>query len=297
MKANNSIVETGLAGNNGKTKKTINVKKSLAKFAVYFFLILVAFTCLLPFYSMMVTSSHANSDIARKLLLVPGREFVENYKRLIDTVPIWRGFANTIFITVSSTVLSLYFSALAGYGFSKYNYKGKNILFMAVLGTMMIPGQLGIIGFFKLMDTFNMLNTYWPIILPSISNAFGIFFMKQMCDSSIPTEILESGRIDGCGELKIFHRLVLPLLMPSLATLGIFSFIGKWNDFLTPMIILFDNELQPLPVMIAMVKSQFSTDFGAMYVGIVISVIPILIFFSIVSKKIISGVTAGALKG
>lgn len=297
MKANDSVVEKSISFSKRKTKKEFNAKIFLGKFAVYFLLIAVAFTCLLPFYSMMVTSSHANSDIARKLLLVPGGEFIENYKRLIDTVPIWRGFANTVIITVTSTVLSLYFSALAGYGFSKYNFKYKNILFIAVLGTMMIPGQLGIIGFFKLMDSFQMLNTYWPLILPSISNAFGIFFMKQMCDSSIPTEILESGRIDGCGELKIFHRLVLPLLMPSLATLGIFSFIGKWNDFLTPMIVLFDNELQPLPVMIAMVKSQFSTDFGAMYVGIVISVIPILIFFSIVSKKIISGVTAGALKG
>ncbi|PGY15125.1 carbohydrate ABC transporter permease [Bacillus sp. AFS031507] len=297
MKASNSIADNSISLGKSKTIKERKIKKLLGKFAIYIFLIIVALTCLLPFYSMMITSTHANSDIARKLLLLPGTEFMNNYNRLLDTVPIWRGFVNSVFITVTSTILSLYFSALAGYGFSKFNYKGKNILFMAVLGTMMIPGQLGIIGFFKLMDTFNMLNTYWPIILPSISNAFGIFFMKQMCDSSVPTEILESGRIDGCGELKIFHRLVLPLLMPAVATLGIFSFIGKWNDFLTPMIILFDNELQPLPVMIASVKSQFSTDFGAMYVGIVISVIPILIFFSIVSKKIISGVTAGALKG
>ncbi|MFP5112884.1 carbohydrate ABC transporter permease [Bacillaceae bacterium C204] len=297
MKATNGIVDNNISVQKVKTKKEISISKSLGKFAVYFFLLLVAITCLLPFYSMMVTSTHANSDIARKLLLLPGSEFIENYHRLMDTVPIWRGFANTLFITITSTALNLYFSALAGYGFSKFDYKGKNILFLAVLGTMMIPGQLGIIGFFKLMDSFHMLNTYWPLILPSISNAFGIFFMKQMCDSSIPTEILESGRIDGCGEIKIFHRLVLPLLMPAVATLGIFSFIGKWNDFLTPMIILFDNELQTLPVMIASVKSQFSTDFGAMYVGIVISVIPILIFFSIVSKKIISGVTAGALKG
>jgi multiple sugar transport system permease protein len=297
MKASNSIADNSISLGKSKTIKERNIRKLLGKFAIYAFLIIVALTCLLPFYSMMITSTHANSDIARKLLLLPGTEFMNNYNRLLDTVPIWRGFVNSVFITVTSTILSLYFSALAGYGFSKFNYKGKNILFMAVLGTMMIPGQLGIIGFFKLMDSFNMLNTYWPIILPSISNAFGIFFMKQMCDSSVPTEILESGRIDGCGELKIFHRLVLPLLMPAVATLGIFSFIGKWNDFLTPMIILFDNDLQPLPVMIASVKSQFSTDFGAMYVGIVISVIPILIFFSIVSKKIISGVTAGALKG
>jgi multiple sugar transport system permease protein len=246
---------------------------------------------------MIITSTHTNSDIARKLLLVPGSEFVNNYSRMMDTVNIWRGFVNSLLIAVTSTVLTLYFSALAGYGFSKYQFRGKNILFLIVLGTMMIPGQLGIIGFFKLMDIFHMLNTYWPIILPSISNAFGIFFMKQISDSTVPMEIIESGRIDGSGELNTFHRLVIPLLIPAIATLGIFSFIGKWNDFLTPMIILFDNELQPLTVMIASIKSQFSSDFGAQYVGIVISVVPILIFFSIASKKIISGVTAGALKG
>ncbi|MDN4072989.1 carbohydrate ABC transporter permease [Fictibacillus terranigra] len=281
---------------NGR-RKIFKFKPTLGKILIYFILILIAVICLLPFYSMMITSTHTNSEISRKLLLTPGTEFMNNYERLIHTVPIWRGFINSLFITITSTALNLYFSALAGYGFSKFDFKGRNILFLCVLGTMMIPSQLGIIGFFKLMNSFHMLNTYWPIILPSISNAFGIFFMKQMADSSVPKEILEAGRIDGCSEVGIFHKLVLPMLMPAVATLGIFSFIGKWNDFLTPMIILFDNDLQPLPVMIASVKSQFSTDFGAMYVGIVISVIPILIFFSIISKKIISGVTTGALKG
>jgi multiple sugar transport system permease protein len=269
----------------------------LLRIVMYVVLVVIACSCIVPFYSMLVTSTHTNSDIARRLLLVPGSEFLNNYHRLIDTVNIWRGFINSLFIASTSTALTLYFSALAGYGFSKYNFKGRNVLFLFVLGTMMIPGQLGIIGFFKLMDHFSMLNTYWPIILPSISDAFGIFFMKQMLDSSVPTEIIESGRMDGSGEWNTFHRLVLPLLIPPLATLGIFGFIGKWNDFLTPMIILFDNELQPIPVMIASVKSQFSSDFGAQYVGIVISVAPILAFFSIASKKIISGVTAGALKG
>ena len=122
-----------------------------------------------------MTSTHANSDIARRLLVVPGDQFLVNYERLIDTVHIWRGFANSIIISVVSTAIGLYFAALGGYGFAKYNFKHKNILFVAVLGTMMIPGQLGIIGFYKLMDTFNMLNTYWPLILPSISSAFGIF--------------------------------------------------------------------------------------------------------------------------
>ncbi|WJH34705.1 carbohydrate ABC transporter permease [Paenibacillus sp. CC-CFT747] len=147
------------------------------------------------------------------------------------------------------------------------------------------------------MDFFHLLNTYWPLILPSVASAFGIFFMKQFADSSISTELIEAGRIDGCGEWQIYHRLVLPLLVPAIATLGIFTFIGNWNEFLNPMIILFDNEKQPLPVMIASVRSQFFSDFGAQYVGIVISIMPVLVFFSAASKRIISGVTAGALKG
>ncbi|TCN01870.1 carbohydrate ABC transporter membrane protein 2 (CUT1 family) [Paenibacillus sp. BK033] len=282
---------------NEASRGPIRFGSIIAKTVMYLFLILVALTCLVPFYSMFITSTHANSDIARSLLFWPGDQFMDNYDRLISTVHIWRGFANTIFITVTFTCLNLYFAALAGYGFSKYNFRFRGGLFLFVLGTMMIPGQLGIIGFYKLMNALHMLNTYWPLILTGIRDAFGIFLLKQIADSSVPNEIIESGRIDGYGELRIFHKLILPLMAPGLATLGIFSFIGKWNDFLTPMIILFNNDLQTLPVMIASVKSQFSSDFGAQYVGIVISVVPILVFFSFMSKRIISGVAAGAVKG
>ncbi|MDD9267370.1 carbohydrate ABC transporter permease [Paenibacillus sp. GCM10023248] len=281
----------------GTEKKAFDFPIFALKVIIYAVLILIALTCLLPFYSMLITSTHTNSDIARKLLLLPGNQFFANYERLMDTVNIWRGLANTVFITVTATIINVYFASLAGYGFSKYNFKYKGVLFMITLGTMMIPGQLGIIGFYKLMDVFHMLNTYYPLLLTSLYNAFGIFLVKQFADSSVPTEIIESGRIDGYGEVQIFHRIILPLMSPALATLAIFAFIGKWNDFLVPMIILFDGDMQTLPVMIASVKSQFSSDFGAQYVGIVISVIPILVFFSFMSKRIISGVAAGAVKG
>ncbi|MBW7454063.1 carbohydrate ABC transporter permease [Paenibacillus sepulcri] len=272
-------------------------KTKISSWFLYILLVVVALVCLVPFYSMIITSTHSNSEIARELLLLPGDQLADNYNRLVASVNIWRGFANTVFITVTSTIINVYFAALAGYGFSKYNFRFKNALFLFVLGTMMIPGQLGIIGFYKLMDTLHMLNTYWPLLLQSLYNAFGIFLMRQFADNSVPTEIIESARVDGYGELQIFHRIILSLMGPALATLAIFSFIGKWNDFLTPMIVLFDGDLQTLPVMIASVKSQFSSDFGAQYVGIVISVVPLLIFFSIMSKKIISGVAAGAVKG
>lgn len=278
-------------------RKRLSFGALLGRTLIYLFLICVAATCVIPFYSMIISATHANSEIARKLLFWPGTELLENYSRLINSVNIWRGFLNTVFITATFTVINVYFAALGGYGFSKYNFRYRNGLFLFVLGTMMIPGQLGIIGFYKLMNAFHMLNTYWPLILTGIRDAFGIFLMKQIIDSSVPNEIIESGRMDGCGELHIFHRLVFPLIGPGLVTLAIFTFIGKWNDFLTPMIILFDNDLQTLPVMIASLKSQFSSDFGAQYVGIAISIVPILVFFSVMSRRIISGVAAGAVKG
>jgi len=264
---------------------------------IYALLVVVAAVCLLPFYSMMVAATYDSNAIASRLLLLPGGALADNYTRLIGIINIWWGFLHSLFIAVASTSLSLYFSALAGFGFSKYPFKGKGPLFAFVLVTMMIPGQLGIIGFFNLMSTMGLLNTYWPLIVPSIANAFGIFFFKQICDAALPTELLEAARIDGAGELRIFHWLALPLLMPSLATLGIFTFIGSWNSFLTPLIIIFDNEKQTLPVMVAMTQGQFSTDYGAQYVGVLISVVPILIVFSLASRRIISGVTVGALKG
>jgi multiple sugar transport system permease protein len=278
-------------------KKAFQLDWFILKIIIYVVLMAIALTCLLPFYSMIITSTHTNSDIARKLLIVPGDQFFVNYHRLIETVNIWRGLGNTLFITITATLINVYFAALAGYGFSKYNFRYKGVLFMITLGTMMIPGQLGIIGFYKLMDVFHMLNTYYPLLLTSVYNAFGIFLVKQFADTSVPTEIIESGRIDGYGEMQLFHRIILPLMSPALATLAIFAFIGKWNDFLVPMIILFDADMQTLPVMIASVKSQFSSDFGAQYVGIVISVVPILVFFSFMSKRIINGVAAGAVKG
>jgi multiple sugar transport system permease protein len=273
------------------------LQRYLARTLIYALLILLTALCVLPFYSMVIASTHSDTVISTQLNLTPGARFWSNYGRLMERVNIWRGFLNSSVITVSATTLVLYFSALCAFGFSKYTFRGSGLLFSFVLATLMIPGQLGIVGFFKMMEVFRLLNTYWPLILPSVANAFGIFFLKQICDSSVPDELLDAGRIDGAGELQLFHRVVFPLLVPAVATLGIFTFIGKWNEFFMPLIILFDNEKQPLPVMIAYTRGQYATEYGAQYVGIVLSVIPILLVFSFASKRIISGVTVGALKG
>lgn len=269
----------------------------LTKCAIYTLLIGLALLCLIPFYSMIIASTHDSNAIASRLLLLPSDQFTTNYNQLIDIVNIWWGFLHSLYITATSVVLALYFSALAAYGFAKYAFRFRTILFAFVLATMMIPGQLGIIGFFRFMGTLDLLNTYWPLILPSVANAFAIFFLRQVCDSSVPDELLEAARLDGASEFAIFHRMVLPLLGPSIAALAIFLFISKWNSFLEPLIIIFNDEKQTLPVMVALTKGQFRTDYGAQYVGVVVSVIPIVVIFALASRRIISGVTVGALKG
>jgi multiple sugar transport system permease protein len=264
---------------------------------LHLLLIALAVTCIVPFYSMVVDATHGSIEIASGLQLLPGTQFLANYNRLMGVINIWDGFLHSLLIAVTGTAASLYFSALAGFGFSKYRFKGSGPLFGIVLATMMIPGQLGIVGFFKLISSFHLLNTYWPLIVPSIANAFAIFFLRQICEATVPDELLEAARIDGAGELRIFHTIVLPLLVPALATLAVFLFISKWNSFLEPLILIFDNSKQTLPVMVAMTKGQFTTDYGAQYVGVVISVVPVLLLFAAASRRVISGITIGAVKG
>lgn len=269
----------------------------MGSWAIYAFLIVLTVICLLPFYSMIMSSTHPNWAIASQMNLLPGRSFLSNYRQLMGTINIWRGFLNDLIIASSATALTIYGSALTAYGFAKYKFPGKPILFACVLGSMMIPGSLGIVGFFRLMRTLHMLNTYWPLIIPAFASAFNTFFIRQNCHASVPDELIEAARMDGASELYIFHRIALPLLRPILSALSIFSFIGAWNSYMLPLIILFNNNLQPLPVMVAMAQGSFFSNYGAQYVGIVISVVPIIIVFALLSRKIIGSLAVGSLKG
>lgn len=278
------------------THSGARLHEAVVRTVIYALMLLLAATCILPFYSMIMSATHTNAAIRLRVLLWPGSQLERNYLRLIENMPIWRGFANSLLVASVSTVLSLYFSAAAAYAFSRLNFPTKKFFYGFIIVSLMVPGQLGIIGFFRLMASFQLLDTYVPLIVPSISNAFGVFFLTQNADAAIPMAVIESGRMDGCREYRIFNRLALPMLTPALATLGIFHFIGKWNSFLIPMIVIFDMVKMTLPVMIAGIRSQFAADYGAQYVGIAISVVPILLLFSFTSRWLIKGISAGALK-
>lgn len=264
---------------------------------IHVFLILLAVICIVPFYIMIVYGTHTNADIASKFIFLPGEALIDNYQYMTENINIWRGFLNSLIIAGCSTALTLYFGALNAYGFAKYKFRGNKVLFWFVLATMMVPQQLGLVGTFRIMYILNLLDTHAALILPAAANAFAVFFVKQFIDGTIPDEVIESARVDGASEFKTFHRIILPMLTPALAALGIFTFIGSWNNFIGPLVLLFSNEKYPLPLLVQLLQGYYGTNYGVQYLGVALSVLPIVIVFAIFSKRIIGSVAIGAVKG
>lgn len=281
---------------NAKVKKRFRAGAFFGRFFLYLFLILLAIICFTPFYIMIINATRPSFEIMKGLSLIPGSNIVQNYKNLMVATPIWRGFLNSLIIAISSTILSGYFGALTAYAFSKFRFKGNKVLFWFVLGTMMIPLQLGLIGYYMLCIKLHLINTYWALILPTIANAATVFFLKMYMDANVDIALLEAARIDGGGEFYIFNRVVIPIAMPAIATMSILNFIFSWNNYMSPLVLLLDKEKFTLPIWIALVKGTYKQDFGAQYLAVAISIVPIIIAFMFFSRYIISGITAGALK-
>lgn len=268
------------------------------KILAYTFALIIAFLAFFPFYTMVISATHDNYRITTQVNVLPGPNLVNNYNRLVKNLNIWRGFLNSAFVATCSTLLNLYFSALTAYAFSKFEFKGRNALFAIVLVTMMIPGQLGIIGFYKEVSDLKLLNSYIPLIIPSIASCFSVFFFKQYLDGGLPNEMIEAAIVDGCGEFRLFNRIVLPIMTPALATEGVLGFIGSWNSYMMPLIILNEGKKLTLPVLIATVRSSYGSDYGAQYIGILISVFPLLVIFSLASRIIMDKISvSAAIKG
>ena len=270
------------------------MKRFIARFIAYVFAFGIAVTAFYPFFVMIISSTHDSYDIVARANVLPGTHFAENYARLTQNIDLYRGIANSLFLAVVVTAVQCYFTVLAAYGFSKFEFKGKNFLFSVVMVAMMLPGQLGIIGFYKEIQAMNLLNSYIPLVIPTIANCFAVFFYKQFMDGAIPNELLEAAVMDGCGELKMYHRIVLPLMLPALVTQGVMTFIGSWNSYLNPLIILNDKEKFTLPLMIATVRDSTHADYGAQYVGMLVSVIPMVIVFCFASRVIMEKISIGA---
>lgn len=277
-----------------RSAKSAILKKKLTHALAFLFCITVAVTAFYPFFVMVISSSHDNFNIVSKINVLPGDNLAANYERLTRNIDIGVGIRNSIFLSAATTLVETYFAVMTAYAFSKFHFKGRNFLFGVVLVFMMLPGQLGIIGFYKEVQAMHLINSYIPLIIPSIANCFAVFFYKQYMDTALPTELIEAAIMDGCKEIQIFHRLVLPLMKPAMVTQGVLTFIGTWNSYLNPLILLNDKAKFTLPLMIATVRDATHADYGAQYLGMVISVIPTVVIYCFGSKTIMEKITVGA---
>jgi multiple sugar transport system permease protein len=274
--------------------QSFNISRKL----IYLLLIVITIISIIPFYMMIINATRSNSEILLQgFTFFPGDSLVENYTKMMSYFNIWLGFKNSAMISVAVTILSAYFSALTAFGFAIYKFKGRDIIFISILVMMMIPGQLGLIGFYELNKALGTLDSYIPLIIPAIASPFTVFFLRQYLISTLHPALLESARIDGAGEFRIFHKIALPIMMPAIATMSIFTFIGSWNSYIVPLVVLFSPEKYTLPVLMGFLKgSQVAENLGSMYLGIAISVVPIMVTFLIFSKYIISSISAGGVK-
>ena len=275
----------------------LKTRNTIVKSIIYIVLVLMAIVCFIPFLMMLVNATRSNEAILSGFTLIPGSSLVENYTTMMEYVNIWSGFKNSLIISVLTTLLSGYFSALTAYGFAFYTFKGKNFLFVFMLVMMMVPGQLGLIGFYELSKNLGILDSFIPLIVPAIASPFVVFFLRQYIQTTLHPSLIEAARIDGASEFKIFHTVAIPIMMPAVATMSIFTFIGSWNNYIMPLVILFSPEKYTLPVLMGFLKgSQVAQNLGSMYLGIAISVVPIMIAFLFLSKYIVNSISAGSIK-
>ena len=270
----------------------------LQRLVAYLIVGVGALLMLAPFYFMFVFATHTRSNI---FSLPPplwfGDALLLNFKLLHENVPLfWRNFGYSVYIGLMATALSLFFCSLAGYAFSMYEFRFKKAAFAVVMATMLLPPFLGMIPTFMVMDFLGWLNQPRALYLPGAAGAFGIFLMRQYIGSAIPKELVEAARMDGCGEFRIYWNIVLPLCTPALGTLGLISFIASWNNFLGPLIVMREMESYTLPLALRAMQSPVNTEWGAVMAGSAVAVLPLLTLFVLSSRRLIDGLTAGAVK-
>lgn len=269
----------------------------LAPWAAYAIVGVGALIMLAPFYFMFVFATHSRVEI---FSLPPpvwfGDDFLANLKILTERLPFWRNLGWSLYVAIASTALTLLFCSMGGYAFALFEFRFKTALFGFVMGTMLLPTFMNMIPTFMIMDALGWIDQPRALYIPGAASAFGIFLMRQFVTSAVPKDLIEAARMDGCSELGIYWRIVLPLLKPALGTLGLITFIASWNNFIGPLIVMRSPENYTLPLALRSLQSPVDTEWGALMAGSAIATVPLLILFALSSRQLISGLTAGAVK-
>jgi multiple sugar transport system permease protein len=228
--------------------------------------------------------------------LLPDAPALEAYRRLFRHIGMGRYFVNSVVVSLSITALSLLVNAMAGYAFAKLRFHGRDRIFRLLLAALVVPAQVAMLPLFLLMKQLGLVNTYAGVVLPAMATVFGVFLVRQYA-RSIPDELIEAARLDGAGELRIFFRIVLPLLAPVLVTLAVFTFMAAWNDFMWPLIVLTDQAHYTLPVAMAVLSREYYMEVEMMMAGAVVTVLPVLLLFLLLQRHYVQGLLLGSVKG
>jgi cellobiose transport system permease protein len=266
----------------------------------YVALALITFLSIFPFYWMFVVSSNTNAEISKSPpSLIPGGRFLIVAQKVLSAEGVYFNTAlmNTFIVGISIAVAQVVFSAFAGFAFAKLNFKGRKFFILFIVGTMMLPSQLGIIPLFILIKNLQMIDTLYALIVPALVTAFGVFWMRQIIDAQVPNELLEAASIDGASVPRIFFGIVLPIIRQSSFVLGLFAFLASWNDYLWPTIVLQNPQNFTLQVALTQLKPMYGLDYALQMGGAFLATAPLLILFIFVGRKLVSGVMDGAVKG
>jgi len=276
--------------------------RDIKKLFIYIIMALLFLLAVIPIYLMLINATRSTAEINRGISWLPGTNLLNNWKFLsaYDMKPKMypqQGLLNSAIISVSSTVLSVYFSCMTAYGLHIYRFAGRRIIWTVILVVMMLPSTLSFIGFYQFMVTLKLLDNYIPLIIPSIAAAGTVLFIRQYMSAVLSKELIDAARIDGAGEFRIFNSVILPTIVPVMATQAIFTFVASWNNYFTPMILLSSMKKYTIPMLVQLLNTNlYRVELGGVYLGLAITVAPIIVIYSILSRYIISGLTLGGVK-
>ena len=275
---------------------SIGARRAIA----YVVLILLSFLCLFWFYVLFINATRSNGELGRGFTAIPSTHLLENMKNVFHgTLPMVKGMRNSLVISSFTALCCTYFSVMTAFAIHAYPFRGRQAVFSFILAIMMITTQVTALGFVQLVNKMGLENNFIPLIVPAIASPVTFFYMKQYMEANLPMSLLEAARIDGAGEFFIFNRIVLPLMKPAIAVQAIFSFVSSWNNYFTPALILHKEHVKTLPILIAQLRAAdwLKFDMGQVYAAIAFSIFPVIVVYLLLSKYIVGGVAAGAVKG
>ena len=279
-----------------ETTKNDVMRKVLA----YVVLSILSFLCLFFFYILIINATRSHGDLQKGFSALPGAYFLENLKAVANdgTFPMIKGIFNSLLVSGSSAAICIYFSALTAYGLYAYDFKLKKAAFTFIMAILVMPTQVTAMGFLRLITNMGLYDTLWPLIIPSIASPAVFYFMYSYLQSSLPMSLVEAARIDGSGEFMTFNRIVLPIMKPAMAVQAIFTFVGAWNNYFVPALVIQSKNKSTVPILIATLRGAdyMNFDMGKIYMMILVAIVPIIIVYLFLSKYIIAGVALGGVK-